>query len=68
MIKVNMMVATGALLLAVTLLSFSGSRRPVWQDRTGLAPATSALVQPQNGDAPAAEAPADPGLYSLMGP
>ncbi len=68
MIKANMMVATGALLLAVTLLNFSGSRRPVWHDRTGLAPAASALVQPQNGDAAAAEAPGDPGFYSLMGP
>ena len=68
MIKVNMMVATGALLLALTLLSFSGSRRPVWHDSTGPAPATPAFVQPQTGDDDAAEAPGDPGFYSLMGP
>ncbi len=66
MIKVNMMVAAGALLLVAVLLSFSAAKQPAWH-RGNLAPANSVLVEPWNSDSPA-DATVDPDVYPLLGP
>ncbi len=66
MIKVNVMVAAGALLLAAVLLSFSAAKHPAWH-RSNLAPANSIVVEPWNSDSPA-DASVDPDIYPLLGP
>jgi len=66
MIKVNVVVAASALLLAASWLSFAASKPAAWHG-SNLAPVPSAFVEPGDGDTPA-DAAGDPDIYPLLGP